>query len=116
MRKQRAEHAYYSHVHDEVIISDIFTVTVQGLDEGEHPAENTVPEDDQEDETEQSLSDSLQTRRQISRIHENMGLPSNRTLVHMLRLGGAQHRFIVAAAKHSCGACEAQENVQLVQS
>ena len=48
-------------MHDEVAISDIFPATVQGLDEGEHPAENTIPEDDQEDETEQSLSDSLQT-------------------------------------------------------
>ena len=71
--RERAEHAYYSHIHDEVTISDSFTVTGQGLDGGEHPAENTTPEDDQEDETEQSLSDSLQTRRQISRIHENMG-------------------------------------------
>ena len=41
---------------------------------------NTIPEDDQEDETEQSLSDSLQTRRQISSVHENMGHPSNRNL------------------------------------
>ena len=59
--KERAEHAYYSHIHGEVTISDAFPATVQGLDEGEHPAENTIPEDDQKDETEQSLSDSLQT-------------------------------------------------------
>ena len=65
--------------------------------------------DDQEDETEQSLSDSLQTRRQISRIHENMAHPSNRTLVRVLCLGGAKRRFILAAAKHSCGACQAQK-------
>ena len=90
-------------------ISDSLTVTGQGLDGGEHPAENTTPEDDQEDETEQTSSDSLQTRRQISRIHENMGHPSNRTLVLVLRLGGAKRRFILAAAKHSCGACEAQK-------
>ena len=77
--RERAEHAYYSHIHDEVTISDAFTVTGQGLDGGEHPAENTIPQDDQEDETEQSLSDSLQTRRQISRIHENMEHTSNRT-------------------------------------
>ena len=89
-------------------ISDSFTVTRQGLDGKEHPTENTTPEDDQEDETEQPLSDSLQTRRQISRIHENMGHPSNRTLVRVLRLGGAKRRFILAAAKHSC-ACEAQK-------
>ena len=107
--KERAEHADYSYIHDEVTISDIFPATVQGLDGGEHPAENTIPEDDQEDETEQSLSDSLQTRRQISRIHEYMGHPSNRTLVRVLRLGGAKRRFILAAARHSCGACEAQK-------
>ena len=102
--RERAEHAFYSHIHDEVTISDSFTVTGQGLDGGEYPAENTMPEDDQKDETEQSSSDSLQTRRQISRIHENMENPSNRTLVRVLRLGGAKRRFILAAAKHSCGA------------
>ena len=107
--KERAEHAHHSHVHDEVTVSDIFPATVQGLDGGEHPAENTLPEDDHKDETEQSLSDSLQTRRLISRIHENMGHPSNLTLVRVLRLGGAKRRFILAAAKHSCGACEAQK-------
>ena len=64
---------------------------------------------DQEDETEQSLSESLQTRRQISKIHENVGHPSIRTLVRVLRLGGAKRRFILAAARHKCGACEAQK-------
>ena len=54
--RKSAAHAYYSHIHDEVTISDAVTVTGQGLDGGEHPAENTIPEDDQE----QSLSDSLQ--------------------------------------------------------
>ena len=87
--KERAEHAYHSHIHDEVTTSDIFPATVQGLDGGEHPAENTIPEDDEEGETEQSLSDSLQTRRQISRIHDNMEHPSNRRSVRVLRLGGA---------------------------
>ena len=106
--RERAEHAYYSHMHDEVTISDAFPATGQGLDGGEHKAENTIPEDDQEDETKQCSSDSLQTRRQISRIHEDMGHPSNRTLVRVLCLGGAKRRFILAAAKHSCGACEAQ--------
>ena len=38
-----------------------------------------------------------------------MGHPSNRTLVRVLRLGGGKRRFILAAAKHSCGACEAQK-------
>ena len=86
-----------------------FTVTRQGLEEDENLSEDTTAQDDQEDETEQSLSESLQTRRQISKIHENMGHPSNRTLVRVLRLGGAKRRFILAAAKHSCGACEAQK-------
>ena len=35
--------------------------------------------------------------------------PSNRTLVRVPRLGGAKRRFVLAAAKHSCGACEAQK-------
>ena len=82
--KERAEHAYYSHIHDEVTISDVFR--------------STIPS-----------SDSLQTRRRISKIHEDMGHPSNHTLVRVLRLGGAKRRFILAAAKHSCGACEAQK-------
>ena len=38
-----------------------------------------------------------------------MGHPSNRTLVRVLRLGGVKRRFILAAAKHSCGACAAQK-------
>ena len=57
-------------------------------------------QDDQEGETEKSLSEPLQTRRQISKIHENMGHSSSLTLVRVLRLGGAKHR---------CGAYEAQE-------
>ena len=35
--------------------------------------------------------------------------PSNRTLVWVLRLGGAKRSFILAAAKHCFGACEAQK-------
>ena len=107
--RERAEYAYCSHIHDEVTISNSFTVTGQGLEEDENISEDTTAQDDQEDETEQSLSDSPQTRRQISRFHENMGHPSNRTLVRVLRLGGAKRRFILAAAKHSCGACEAKK-------
>ena len=37
-----------------------------------------------------------------------MGHSSNRTLVRVLRLGGAKRRFI-AAARHERGACEAQK-------
>ena len=59
------------------------------------------PDSDQDEETEQSLSDSLHTRRQIARIHENMGHPSNRTVVRVLRLGGAKRRFVLAAAKNT---------------
>ena len=35
--RERAEHAYYSHIHDEVTISDAFPVTGQGFDESENP-------------------------------------------------------------------------------
>ena len=90
-------------------ISEVFPDKIQGLEEDVNLPEDTTAQDDQEDETEQSLSDSLQTRRQISKIHENMGHPSNCMLVRVLRLGGAKRRFILAAAKHSCGACEAQK-------
>ena len=97
------------HIHDEVTVYDAFPVTIQKLDEDENLPEDTTAQDKQEDETEQSLSETLQTRRQISKIHENMGHPSNRTLVRVLRLGGANRRFILAAAKHRCGVCEAQK-------
>ena len=107
--KERAEHAYYSHIHDEVTIYDAFPATIQKLDEDENLPEDTTAQDDQEDETEQSLSETLQTRRQISKIHENMGHPSNRTQVRVLRLGGARRRLILAAARHKCCACEAQK-------
>ena len=76
--KEHAEHVYHSHIHDRVTISDAFPVTGQGFNGGKHPAENITAQDDQEDQTEQSSSESLQTRRQISRIHENMGHTSNR--------------------------------------
>ena len=107
--KELAEHAYYNHTHDEVTVYDAFPATIQKFDEDESLPEDTTALDDQEDETEQSLSESLQTRRQISKIHENMGHPSNRTLVRVLRPGGAKSRFILAAARHRCGACEAQK-------
>ena len=80
---------------------DTFPATIQGLTESEKPTENREPEDDQDDETEQSLSDSLQVRRQVARMHENMEHPSNRTWARALRLGGAKRRFVLAAAKHS---------------
>ena len=50
----------------------------------------------------------MQVRRQIARTHENMVHSSNRTLVRVLRLGGARRRFVLAA-KHSCGACGTQK-------
>ena len=89
--KERAEHALYTYIQDEMTTSDTFPVAVHGLEE---------------DENEQSLSDSLQVRRQIARVHVNMGHPSNCTLVRVLRLGGAKCRFVLAAATRSCGACE----------
>ena len=45
----------------------------------------------------------------LRRFMKNMGHPSNRTLVRMLRLGGAKRRIILAAARHRCCACEAQK-------
>ena len=95
---------------------DDFRDTVQGLDEGENRTKKTEPEDGQDDESEQSVSDSLQVRRQIARAHENMEHPSNRTLVRVLRLGGAKRRFVLAAAKNSIGVCVKHGNVQLAQS
>ena len=115
--RERAEYAYYSHIHDEVTISDSFTVTGQGLDEDENLTEDTTAQDDQEDETEQSLSDSLQTRRQISRIHENMGHPIKSPIGTGVTSWWSQaqiHSFwqppntVVVVVKH--------RNVQLVQS
>ena len=107
--KERAEHAYYSHIHDEVTVYDAFPATIQKLDEDANLPEDTTAQDDQEDETELSLSETLQTRRQISKIHENMGHASSRTLVRVLRHGEAKRRFIPGAARHRCGACEAQK-------
>ena len=43
------------------------------------------------------------------KVRENMGHPSNLTLVRVPRLGGGKRRFVLAAAKHSCSACEAQK-------
>ena len=41
--KERASHAFYSHIHGEVTICDTFPATAQGPDEGEYPTENTIP-------------------------------------------------------------------------
>ena len=41
---------------DEVRISDVFPATIQGLEEDENLPEDTTAQDDQENETEQSLS------------------------------------------------------------
>ena len=49
--RERAEHAHYSHIHDEVTMSDSFTVTGQGLEEDENLTEDTTAQDDQESET-----------------------------------------------------------------
>ena len=42
---------------------DIFPATLQGLEESENPTEMLKKEDDQDEELEQSLSDSLQNNR-----------------------------------------------------
>ena len=48
--KDRAEHAYDSHMHDEVTVSDAFPATIRKLDEDENHPEDTTVQDDQEDE------------------------------------------------------------------
>ena len=68
---------------DEMTTFDTFPATVRGLDEGDIPTEKLEPEDDQDDETDQSLSDSLQVRREIARIHENMGALRNTVVVRV---------------------------------
>ena len=97
--RERAEHAYYSHIHDEVTIPTL----LQSQDRDSRKMK--VHQKTQQHrmtrkmkQNSQSFSDSLQTRRQISRVHENMGHPSNRTLVRVLRLGGAKRGFILEAA------------------
>ena len=45
--KERADHAYYSHIHDEVTVYDAFPATIQNLDEDESLPEDTA-QDDQE--------------------------------------------------------------------
>ena len=72
--KERAAHAHFSHIHDEVTISDVFPATIQGLEEDENLPEDTTAQDDQEDETEPPLSDALQTRRRISKILKTWGI------------------------------------------
>ena len=90
-------------------LRQFFPATSEGLEEGEPHTEKTEPEDDQDEEEEQSLAGSLPKRRQVARVHEKMGHPSNRTLVRVLRLGGTKRRFMLAAAKHRCGAREGQK-------
>ena len=57
---------------DEMTTFNIFLTTHQGLEDGENFTEKTEPEDDQDEEKEQSLSDFLPVRRQVARVHENM--------------------------------------------
>ena len=47
--KGRAEHAYYSHIHEKVTVYDAFPATIQKLDEDENLPEDTRAQDDQED-------------------------------------------------------------------
>ena len=49
---------------------------------------------------ESPLADTLPVRSQGARIHWNMGHPSNRTLIRVLRFGGAQLRSIVVVVGH----------------
>ena len=102
--RERAEHAYYSHIHDEVTMS-------QDSDFGKMKISQKTQLHRMTRKMKQNSPYPTHCRHddKISRIHENVGHPSNRTLVWVLRLGGAKRRFTLAAAKHSCGACEAQK-------
>ena len=61
-RTEPARHVLCSCKRDEMATFDVFPSTVHELEEDENPTEKIEPEDDQDDETEQSLSDSLQIR------------------------------------------------------
>ena len=107
--KERAEHACNSHKHDEVTISDTSPATGQ-------------------DSTKVNTAQKTQYQKMTRKMKQNSPYPTHcrhedkfrgfmRTwgthhIAHWygcLRLGGAMRRFILAAAKHSCGACEAQK-------
>ena len=62
----------------------------------------------EEHEQEKKLAQSHEVKMKVARIHENMGHPSTKTLVRILKIGKAKETFIIAAANHRCGACEAQ--------
>ena len=101
--KERAEHAYYKHIHDEMTVSDIFPATTQRLEEDEDLPEDTTAQDEQEGESEQSLSESLQ----ISKVHENMGHPSSHT---------RWYECYVLVEPSTCVVLVRHRNVQSVQS
>ena len=104
-----AEQAFCMYMQQDMPAFHVFPATRHGQDEEEPSTERTENEDGQDDEKEQSLADTLPVRRQVARIHENMCHPSNHTLVRVLWLDGSKRRLVSEAARHRCGACEAQK-------
>ena len=110
MRRSAQQHELRTYIRDEMTTFDMFPATVQELKEGGKPTEKIEPEDDQDEDSEQSLSDSLQLRGQIARVHENISIkPHIGPRSTPWRSQTPRGRFVLAAAKHSCGACEAQK-------
>ena len=66
------------------------------------------PQDEEGGDEEKRLSQTAEVKAKVANIHENMGHPSTKTLVRILKTGRAKTRFIIAAAAHRCAACEAQ--------
>ena len=56
--KERAEHALFTCIQDEMPTIDTFPATSQGFEEGEPPTAKKQPEDDQDEEKGHSLADS----------------------------------------------------------
>ena len=104
-----AEQALCMYMQKDMPAFHVSPATRHGQDKEEPTTERTEPEDGQDDEKEQSLADTLPVQRQVARIHQNMCHPSNRALVRVLRLDGSKRRLVSGAARHRCGACEAQK-------
>ena len=68
--KGRAENASCSYIQDEMATRDIFPATVHELEEDKNPTEKIEPDNDQDEETKQALSDSPQIL--IKKLQESM--------------------------------------------
>ena len=59
-----------------------------------------------EDAEEEERSHDAEVIKKVMKIHENMGHPSNKTLIRVLTHGKAKRRYVLAAARLECGACQ----------